>query len=780
MLMKRKITYAICMYMLLMSFVLCGSGCGNKSVQGELSTEQEQLIEYDLASERWMEYPKIEKADNQWVVTEYLDSLVRDIDIGKKKGDCFSAVCDDVYYCIQHSYTIKDTQVTYEYDMYYVNTTNLKTETVNLSFQCSGESSESEVVNAENMKEKIEQGLARIVDVDATKSTVCILVGVWDKEWCLTNCYVVEMNFAGEITRIVDMGHVPLCKGTHSDTLGLKVVSDEKYFYLLDIENAKIIVTDKDGSVKTEVEVQDCEDLSLCATCKSESGIPIFEYRNNAGNTVIFALHGEVRKELYCGDGESVSARYADAYGRNYYLNSKHLLCWDVVRGVCKSLYDIDGMGFTECSEIMMNSLGEIVLLFETAGEVSIYKLKDNDDIGQTEIEILLLFDDEYTKICAAEYSRTHPGITINVSNVQANEMTINRTAEDMKAGNGPDMILLNRAQLLDMESAGCLLPLTKVLPQELQEQMFKGAIQYGTIKEELYGIAYEASIGCLLVADATWEKETWTLQEVLDLLKEKEKNGTMPERFASIYYSATAEQLLYDLCVQDIENSSFLEIQDKRCNFESEEFCSLLRLCNAMGEEDSQDYISSLERQEQVLNGNALTYYVGGGLIEFTNARELFGEGFHCVGYPTNSGNSGLVHCYRCIAVNKWTENADIINDFIQFMLSEENQVKYTTYWVRRDIILNNVYENTELAEGPVFMMDGYSYTELGSNDGSAAYVNEYIELMNNSNLLSTEYEIQNIVMEEAQRYFAGDKTEKEVAAVIQSRVQLYLEENK
>ena len=44
---------------------------------------------------------------------------------------------------------------------------------------------------------------------------------------------------------------------------------------------------------------------------------------------------------------------------------------------------------------------------------------------------------------------------------------------------------------------------------------------------------------------------------------------------------------------------------------------------------------------------------------------------------------------------------------------------------------------------------------------------------------LLSSAYEIQNIVMEEAQKYFAGDKTEKETVTVIQSRVTLYLEEN-
>lgn len=767
--------------MIVIFFVLCVSGCGNKTITEDSikGPQKEQLEVYDLESEQWKKYLSIEKTDEQWAVTTYLDNFARTTDSNWKKGERFTAVAKDICYYIQHSYSVEDTQMVYKYDMFTVNTTNMEMGEVDLTFQGNDVLTEEDEIIVEELSKKAKQGYARIVDVDATDSFLYALIGMWDEEWCLNNCYVLEMNFTGEITHLADMGEV-LCheeKETHNDTLSTKLMSDGNHLYLLDIENARIVVADRDGSAKTIVEVPDCDSLSLRGTCKSINGLPIYEYRNNAGNIVVFAMHGEERKELYNGEGENVSLRYADAYGKVYYLNSKHLLCWDIAKGECKSLYDIDGFGFTECGEILMNSLGEIIMMFEDGGEECLYKLSKDKDNAQIEINLLQYFSDEYTKNCAAEYTRTHPGINIVVS--EAGDMLLNRTVEQMKNGNGPDMLLINRKQLLSLKEAECLLLLSGALSEELQEQMFRGAIQYGTIKDELYGVACEASIGTLLVADDVWKKGTWTIQEALDLLKEKERNGSMPERFASIYYNATAEQLLYDLCLQDIENSSFVDMQKKTCAFDVEEFYSLLKLCKVLGEEQSNRYLSFEEQREEVLNGKALTYYAGGGLLEFTNDREAFGEDFHCVGYPTNSGNSGLVHCYRCIAVNKWTENAEIINDFIQFMLSEENQIKYTTYWVRRDVILNNVYENTELSERPVLMMDGYSYAELGSCDGSMAYVDEYIQLMDGSHLLSSAYEIQNIVMEEAQKYFAGDKTEKETVTVIQSRVTLYLEEN-
>ena len=42
----------------------------------------------------------------------------------------------------------------------------------------------------------------------------------------------------------------------------------------------------------------------------------------------------------------------------------------------------------------------------------------------------------------------------------------------------------------------------------------------------------------------------------------------------------------------------------------------------------------------------------------------------------------------------------------------------------------------------------------------------------------MSVQYYIRDMVMEEAMACFAGDKTEKEVAKIIQNRVQNYLNE--
>ena len=221
--------------------------------------------------------------------------------------------------------------------------------------------------------------------------------------------------------------------------------------------------------------------------------------------------------------------------------------------------------------------------------------------------------------------------------------------------------------------------------------------------------------------------------------------------------------------------------MQQKTCDFETEEFYSLLRLCKELAEEEgSMDYLPNSERQEELISGKALTYPISGGLINFSQDRAAFGDDFHCVGYPTNSGNSGVVECYRCVAVSRWTENYDVIKDFMEFLLSEENQVQHTTNWVRRDVILEHVHEHTQLGDAPVFLMEGKKYIELAGKPDGSSFAEEYIALMDTGEPLSTEYVIQDIILEEAGAYFAGDKTEQEAAGIIQSRVKLYLEERK
>ena len=115
---------------------------------------------------------------------------------------------------------------------------------------------------------------------------------------------------------------------------------------------------------------------------------------------------------------------------------------------------------------------------------------------------------------------------------------------------------------------------------------------------------------------------------------------------------------------------------------------------------------------------------------------------------------------------------------DFLLCLVNEENQVNYTTEWVNRDVLREHVKDQSGNKEGPYFQINRYKYLPLDGRDDGTSYLDEYMQLMDQGEPLSVQYYIRDMVMEEAMAYFAGEKTEKDVAKIIQNRVQNYLNE--
>ena len=73
---------------------------------------------------------------------------------------------------------------------------------------------------------------------------------------------------------------------------------------------------------------------------------------------------------------------------------------------------------------------------------------------------------------------------------------------------------------------------------------------------------------------------------------------------------------------------------------------------------------------------------------------------------------------------------------------------------------------------------MDGCNFIELDGKGDGTSFLQEYVESMENAKVDIGIGEVQNIILEEAEAFFTGDKTLEEVVRVIQSRVQLYFDE--
>ncbi len=400
-------------------------------------------------------------------------------------------------------------------------------------------------------------------------------------------------------------------------------------------------------------------------------------------------------------------------------------------------------------------------------------------------------FGDLQFKECLFKYGEKYPELEFVIESSAPGEdrdMVLNRLLADISQGKGPDLLILSRRTLEIFQDNGALAELSGALPEETEGQIFDSVLRQGRIGDGLYGVAWEARVDTLLVPETVWQGETWRVEDVLSLLEERRAQGDPYDRWLSISYSLTAEQMLYDLGFKGIENteervSALVDMEQGKCFFDTPEFVRLLENCKEYGETSgSREYMNWEEQLAEVGSGRALALPCYGNLMGFSHAMAACEDGYRCVGYPTESGSGSYVSCSRLMAVNAATEHYDIAVGFIEEMLSEEVQKeRFGISSVRRDILTENVVEHPTFSETPLFMIGEGAYAPLeGKADGSS-WVREYVELLEKGGSWSWEIsEIEQIVREEASAYFDGDKSAEDVAGAIQSRVSLYLDERK
>ena len=465
---------------------------------------------------------------------------------------------------------------------------------------------------------------------------------------------------------------------------------------------------------------------------------------------------------MYNGEGGLGEEKEFSRSGEVYFLNGKELFCWNASAGSCRVIYD--KMPSDSCDAMIQNSAGDIVAFYREGNGQYAIRLVNKPEMEPVELEILMVASGQYVSDCAAAYTRRHPGVTIQVKFPEEvfGDVLLNQLLTDISRGNGPEMLVLKREQLLALQDKGALEDLGGVLREETVSQVYPGVMQNGMVGDGLYGITCETTLSTLLVSQKIWRENTWTLDDVSALMEERENTGAALERFACRSYDTTAGTMMYELALVDIGNSPFLDISDKRCSFGTAEFEALLELCKRYGKETAGNSDHSLEEQQQELaEGRALAYVFEGDFIEFSRKLAAMGEDYHCVGYPTEGKSGSYFNFYNgCVAVSAGAEHREIIDDFLNFLLDYETQQRYCTDWVRKDVLQDCVKEQVELygerSPIPVFVMGEREVIPLDGRADGTSYLPEYLELMEQCIPRKTEWNtISSIVMEEAGVFF-------------------------
>jgi len=309
---------------------------------------------------------------------------------------------------------------------------------------------------------------------------------------------------------------------------------------------------------------------------------------------------------------------------------------------------------------------------------------------------------------------------------------------------------------------------------------------------------------------DVIGQADSWTLDELMSVYQTLEPGATI---FGEMDIK---RDMLYSIIERS--SNSFVDWAAMQCSFNSQEFIDLLTLVNSFPETfdydnyDWDDYQSEglrmRARQQMLLQTNVSSFDIIQSQYAMTDGTANY------IGYPTTDGSGSSFEVYGGLAISSKCANTEAAWEFVRYYLTEEHQMteymwnfptnkhafdayveqcmtpNYNTNYFIYDYVVEAAAaappieapaEETSASEEPQEQPRGsYWFSDTEQVDYYALTeqeLNLFMDLYEKTNSISSSNQaINDIIRQETEAFFAGQKTAEETARLIQDRASLYV----
>ena len=423
----------------------------------------------------------------------------------------------------------------------------------------------------------------------------------------------------------------------------------------------------------------------------------------------------------------------------------------------------------------------------------------------KTELTLACLYLDYNLRSQIVRFNKTNPDYRIVVKDYSEyatdddSNTGLTKLNTEIISGNVPDIIAnetgLPLAQYASKGLLEDLWPYIDADPEYSRDKLMAQPLNAAQTEGKLYRLPLDFGVTTAVgLGKVVGEYTTWTLADVKNALS-KLPEGAM---VVNQYYTQS-EMLMY--CVA-MNAKDFMDWQNGTCNFDSDEFRALLEFVKPLPAEFSWqsdgEYESDFTRMK---SGKQLLYPMN--LNDFDNIYYTFAALDHdirFVGFPREDGFSGSAFTASvtlCITT-ACKDKADAWA-FIRSTLSEEYQKNLWNFPILRSAFdamagkaMTQEYQTDangsqvldENGDPIPISSGGMSYGDEPMIKLYAVTQEQYDTVMelieSTTNFLDYDQSVLSIITEEAAGYLAGDRSVEEASRLIQSRVNLYIQEQK
>ncbi len=369
----------------------------------------------------------------------------------------------------------------------------------------------------------------------------------------------------------------------------------------------------------------------------------------------------------------------------------------------------------------------------------------------------------------------------------------------EIMAGQMPDILDLNGlpvGRLAAKELLEDLYPWMDADPGLNREDYFPNVLaaneQNGKLVSTMSGFSINSLIGASSVVG---EKPGWTYQEFNEAL------AGMPAGCRALSIYTTRGEIL-SACL-NLDMGAYVDWETGKCSFDSRDFIDLLNFVKQFpAEYDWSEYdyetdsdMAGLASGEQMLAA-ANVYSLDDVMY---NEQYFGGPQYTYIGYPTNSGTGNFFSFSAGLALSAKSDNKEAAWQFLRTYFTEEYQKRQYTLPISKAVFEAKLEDAMKIsyrkgADGK-FVLDengekipvprmtvgdgmGNTFDIYALSEEEADKLKQLMETTTRS--IHPDESIVGIVQEAAEAFFQSQKSAEAVAKLIQSRVSLYVNEQR
>lgn len=488
------------------------------------------------------------------------------------------------------------------------------------------------------------------------------------------------------------------------------------------------------------------------------------------------------------GKGDISLAAYSDG-GVLYLANDQELWRCDE-KGEPESLFRFFDLDYPVEALYGMSVQAEDTLFLRARyeGKDHILQVTKVEGAVQEKTKIILatLWSGRPLEQAVAKFNRRNPEYRVEIIEPEDGETGfefMDRIQREMLAGDrGPDLFLGIEEKAEAFAENGYLQEVSDLLPEE--GTLWQAALENGVIQGRQYGIPYECFLRFATYSrDLTGGRDSWTLEEMMEAVRNSDVE------VLQAYLGEVDLVLYYGLL--DNDNKSFIDWEKGESHLNEAPFLDFLAFAKEYSDKEkpSEDPDTRLQEGKVAALVNQGRFNTLGQLEKLVELNELEGrfQGKPAyIGYPRAEGNGIYVYSQN-FYVSSQTKQREGCRAFLNFVLSEEMQKDYadlsekdwgTRLPVRLSALEYKIQSKKREKDSTSITWDGIEYRKEGLSEEQEAAFRFLLENARPQNWYIME--VGDMVYEELQPYFAGQRTAEDAAGILNRRIQVYLDERK